>query len=509
MRSEAGRVAGAIVRVQATENATGSTADGSFTLRDIAGDTAVTVTAWAPGYYIGSTRATPGTRGAAITLSAHYTGDNPGYDWFSHEGALGSQSCGHCMPTHYAEWQSDAHSQAAVNPRFLTVYNGSDTAGNQSPRTRRVPHPDYGLITLPPDPAKPYYGPGYRLDFPDTAGNCATCHVPAAAARPAAEYAADPGEAAGIEKEGVFCEFCHKIGDVTLDPATRLPYPNRPGVLSMRLYRPSGGDDLFFGTFDDVTRRASYLPLQKESAFCAPCHFAVFWDTVVYNSYGEWLESPYSNPESGKTCQDCHMPATDDTHFVLPEKGGLERAPGRIFSHRMPGAADAELLQNTARLELAGRREGGTVLARVRVTNENAGHHMPTGHPARQVLLVLSARDSQGKELEHLGDQAVPEWGGEGLADRPGKAYAKVLEELWTGVWPSVAYWNPTTVREDTRLPALGADVTRYTFRAPAGPGPVTLEAELIYRRAFRQLAEQKKWDLRDVVMEHEESVVR
>lgn len=66
----------------------------------------------------------------------------------------------------------------------------------------------------------------------------------------------------------MFCEFCHKIGEATL-------------VLSMRLHRPKEGQQLFFGNFDDVTRRVSYLPLGEESAFCAPCHFGVFWDTVI------------------------------------------------------------------------------------------------------------------------------------------------------------------------------------------------------------------------------------
>jgi len=82
-------------------------------------------------------------------------------------------------------------------------------------------------------------------------------------------YAADPNLASGVELEGVFCELCHKIGDVILDPYTALPYPNMPGVLSLRLYRPTEGQQLFFGTFDDVTRRVSYLPLEAEGLGCS------------------------------------------------------------------------------------------------------------------------------------------------------------------------------------------------------------------------------------------------
>jgi hypothetical protein len=65
----------------------------------------------------------------------------------------------------------------------------------------------------------------------------------------------------------VFCEFCYKIGEATPDSATGLPYPNMPGVLSMRLHRPKEGQHLFFGNFDDVTRRVSYLPLGGRALF--------------------------------------------------------------------------------------------------------------------------------------------------------------------------------------------------------------------------------------------------
>jgi hypothetical protein len=293
VHDENGPVAGAVVRMRATDNATITAADGSFTLSGIAASTPVSVTAWAPGYFVGWTSAVASAEPISIAIKPYYTTDNPDYDWFSMEGAEGSKSCGHCMPS-YNEWIEDAHAQSAVNPRFLTMYSGTDVHGNQSPPIRYAFSSDYGNFPLPPDLTQPYYGPGYKLDFPDTAGNCATCHVPAAAAKPGMAYGADPNTVSGIEAEGVFCEFCHKIGDVMLDPETQLPYPNMPGLLSMRLYRSEGDQVLFFGTFDDVTRRVSYLPLEEESAFCAPCHFGVFWDVVVYDSYGEWLRWPTS-----------------------------------------------------------------------------------------------------------------------------------------------------------------------------------------------------------------------
>ncbi|MFQ6014088.1 MAG: carboxypeptidase-like regulatory domain-containing protein [Anaerolineae bacterium] len=168
VRDADGPVAGATVRVQATDNKTTTAADGSFLLSGLTATTPISVTAWAEGYFVGWTSAAPGPEPVTITIKPYYTTDNPDYGWFSLEGAEGSLSCSHCMPA-YSEWQADAHSQSAVNPRFLTMYNGTDVAGNQSPPTRFGYHRDYGSFPLRPDPNQPYYGPGYKLDFPDTA----------------------------------------------------------------------------------------------------------------------------------------------------------------------------------------------------------------------------------------------------------------------------------------------------------------------------------------------------
>jgi hypothetical protein len=506
--AEGARLPNAHVRVRTTENQT-TAVNGAFVLSDFENTEPVSVTAWTEGYYVGWVSAQPAGDPVTITLKPYYTTDNPSYNWFSHEGAEGSLSCSHCMPC-YQEWQADAHSRSAINPRFLTMYNGTDVNGNQSPLTRYAYSRDYGSFPLRPDPNLPYYGPGYKLDFPDTAGNCAACHMPAAAAKPGLAYAANPNQVSGIEKEGVFCEFCHKVGAVKLDPVSQLPYPNMPGVLSMRLFRPFDEDQLFFGNFDDVTRRVSYLPLYEQSAYCAPCHYSVFWDTLIYNSYGEWLNSPYSDPDSGKTCQDCHMPTVDYDYFVYPEKGGLIRDRGRIFSHKIPGASDQELLQNAVTLTASAWLEGQSLVVQANIINDRTGHHVPTDSPLRHIILLVRATDSKNKPLVQLDGPTIPEWGGVGdpqdgyYAGLPGKAFAKVLEELWTNISPSGAYWNPTRILSDNRLAAYASDTSLYTFAAPAS-GEINIRVELIFRRAFIELADQKGWETTDILMAEED----
>ena len=165
------------------------------------------------------------------------------------------------------------------------MYSGTDVHGNQSPPTRYGFNRDYGSFPLRPDLNQPYYGPGYKLDFSETDGNCAACHTPAASVN--APYGVNPTTVTGVAAEGVPCDFCHKVWDVRLAPATGLPYANMPGVLSFEFRRPPEGHQFFAGPYDDVAPgEDTYSALQTESRFCAPCHFGVFWETVVYNSFG-------------------------------------------------------------------------------------------------------------------------------------------------------------------------------------------------------------------------------
>ena len=90
----------------------------------------------------------------------------------------------------------------------------------------------------------------------------------------------------GDAADGISCEFCHKTAQVYINPKTDLPYEDSPGILSMRLLRPTEGNDLFFGTLNDVVRpelpaaRDFYLPAMAESSFCAGCHYGVMGGVV-------------------------------------------------------------------------------------------------------------------------------------------------------------------------------------------------------------------------------------
>ncbi len=539
----------AIVRVQATAIQTIADENGRFRIPSLPTDEPSYITAWVSGYYIAGTEANPGDE-IEIHLEVHTTEDNAKYEWLPstyHPGEGEDQGCAQChsvesafspeamlsriapLPTLIGEplgegatlpvdeWLLDAHAQSALNPRFLTMYTGQDVYGNQSPFTRYATSRDYGFFPLRPDPDKPYYGPGYKLDFPETAGNCAACHAPLTAINDA--YGVDPTSLKGIALEGISCDFCHKIWDVRLDPVSGLPLANMPGVLAYTFRRPPDGHQLFIGPLDDVAPgEDTYSPLQNQSQFCAPCHFSAFWDTPIYNSYGEWLESPYADLErakaaglsSAKTCQDCHMPPLGNTHFALPEVGGLERDPATIFSHRMPGAADEELLQNALSMNVDARREDDKIIVEVELVNDKTGHHVPTDSPLRHLILLVQVTDENGEKLELIEGNTIPEWGGIGnyeegyYANAPGTAYAKVLQELWTEISPSGAYWNPTRILSDNRIQAMESDQTSYTFKTSKASETFEVSVQLLFRRAYIDLMDQKDWDVPDILMEEE-----
>lgn len=520
-----GPISGATVRIQATTNETTTDAEGRFALT-VDKASPVTVSAWKHLYYCAKAESVSAPADdVTLRLIRYQTTDNSEFEWtppISDDPEV--VTCAFCKPGVTKIWLENAHATSAMNPRYLSMYNGTDLLGNQSPLTRYGYSRDYGRFPLRPIVDETYFGPGYKLDFPDTAGNCGACHNPGATVDDA--YGVDPNTVSGADEFGVHCDYCHKVADVILDPKTEMPYANMPGVLSSDVRRPFPDDperyELFFGPFDDdnVPEEDTRLPMIEESAFCAPCHFGVFWDTVVYNSYGEWLESPYSDDafEHAATCQACHMPAPSvvDGEIltnVAPDHGGVERDPMTLRAHSQLGASDVQFLQNAVTMTVQTTSSAGLLLIEVAITNDKTGHHVPTDSPLRHLILHVEAVDSSGQLLQLIDGPILPEWCGVGdtafgnYAGLPGVTYAKVLEELWTEHSPSGAYWNPTRIVSDNRIAAFETATSSYTFAAPDG-GATRLRISLIFRRAFKELMDQKTWNAPDILMEvHEETV--
>ncbi|MEE9466544.1 MAG: carboxypeptidase regulatory-like domain-containing protein [Candidatus Neomarinimicrobiota bacterium] len=474
-----GPIAAARVRMRATDHLTFSGLDGRFSLSELPEGSEIEITAWADGYYIASTHVTPTVGGITLTLRPYHTVDHPDYQWISPISGTAPRSCEDCHLAIMSQWATNAHGRAVSNPRFFSLYNGTDLTGTSQ------------------------IDPGYLNDFPGTAGNCANCHAPGAGVD--GYLTTNMNAVRDVITAGLHCDYCHKIGGAYLNPATGSVYPNAPGVQSQRILRPPAGDNIFFGPYDDAPDPDSYLPLMTQSQYCASCHQFRMWGTPIYESYEEWLTSPYA--AMGIHCQDCHMAPDGVTTNIAPGTGGFERDPMTIATHLQPGAANVELLQKTVSMTLFARQVVDRIEVAVTIANTGAGHHVPTDFPGRHLILEIDAGDETGRSLAQLSGPVVPEWGGP-QAGQPGQAYAKLLMDLASGDYPVVSYWKQALIVADNRIPALAADRSTYGFLLPAGADEIQLTARLLFRRLFQNAADEKGWDKPDIIMVEEELTI-
>lgn len=469
-------LAGAEVRYQGSAQSSLSDAGGRFRLVPADGESSRQVTAWKRGYYNGGVVLKPERRHYRIVLQALPSRDYAHYRWLSPRGPVHAGSGKPCATCHtpeliplMAEWAGSSHAGAATNPFFLGLFRGDE---------------ELQLVE----------GLGYRRDFPGANGNCANCHVPALALR--RPYAADPTQAQGVEREGIFCDFCHKVQEARADPNG-----GRPGVLSLNMLRPAPHQQVFFGPYADaVAGPDSYNPLYRDSRYCAACHDGRFWGVQVYGEFAEWQASPY--PARKISCQSCHMkPDGRSTRVAPAQEGSILRAPATIASHAFSGRENLDFMRSAVKMQVETELERDKAMLNVRVVlrNSGAGHHLPSGNPMRNLILLVEAKDSAGQPLPQLGGSRVPAWGGEGDPDKgnyaglPGKGFAKVLttpqrypadRRFGDGRAPlyPAPHWRQVVVESDNRLPAEGEDASDYSFPMDAAE----VSVRLVHRRSFR-----------------------
>lgn len=460
------------------------------------------ITAGKFGYFNGATVFSENIKEYRIILKPILKEDNKEYEWLSSKSSHSkkyrnnlneAKPCEVCHPAVLKEWLQDAHSTSAANKVFLSFFNGTD----QSEKT---------------------CSPGYRLDFPKSNGNCASCHVPALALN--APFHADPNKVEGVAKEGIFCDFCHKISGVSVDQTG-----GRPGVMSYEFQRPDDGHQVFYGPYSDVyPGEDGYHPLYKKSHYCAPCHHGKFWDILVYSEFQEWLESSYR--KRNIHCQDCHMPSLKNmTRFALENQGGVLRNPDTIPSHVNLGIQDEAFMKEAIDLSVQSFINKDALNISVTIKNTNAGHHYPTGNPMRNMILLVEVKDDRGYLLDMFHGERVPVWGGVGSVEKgnfsglPGKGFAKVLKDAklypdkrqkhFSSEYPA-PHWRPTYIESDNRIPADGKDKSSYQFQIPKQVSwPISVSVRLIFRRTYKKWSDAKGLDIPDMVVAAYDTSIR
>lgn len=480
---------GAIVKWQASSEKVITDNKGNFELKKSGKSNSDLISAWKNGYFNGGTVYKEGSNNIKIVLSPLYFNDNKNYNFVDPVPNLTDviKNCGDCHSSIiYKQWSNNSHAKSASNPLFFDLYNGTDASGNKKVQ------------------------PGYKIDYEYSNGNCGNCHAPAAAINNFNNV--DMNNLTQAEKLGVSCDFCHKVKDVKLNLNSSV----FTGVMNYEMLRPPEDHQIFFGPYTDVLDPDVYSEKFSQSLFCAPCHRGGYWGIPIYDSYDQWANSQYA--KEGVSCQDCHMTPDGKTTNFAPGKGGVERDPKTIYTHILYGSRDSAFIASAVKLSVKVAIKKGNAVVDVVVENTGAGHHIPTDQPMRNILLVVRAFDSKGKELKYNGKNIIPFWGGRGnvkdgnYEGYPGKGFAKILFEDWTQyerikvgpksqqIYPA-PQWRTVKIKYDTRIPAMGQDKSKYEFELNKTGNAYTVVCSLIYRRTFKSWAQMKNWNLKDLVI--------
>lgn len=489
----------AIVSIQSTNIKIYTDRQGRFSFDRDMNPTLRNITAWKSGYYCWGTPSKIGFRNR-ITLTEMPKADNEQYEWIASliqnplgqiTGHKGLKPCETCHPQIAAEWKQNTHAQSARNPVFFAFFNGDNSDSKI----------------------------GFKKDFPHSNGNCAACHIPGAAVH--APFGTDPNTVKGVDSEGVFCDFCHKIRDVDIDGNG-----GRPGVLSIQLHRPPRDRHIFYGPFNDIfaVDESSYNPIYSESRFCAPCHYGKFWDNSIYSEFQEWQESDYAR--DGVSCQACHMPPTGDMPVFAPKRlGAAQRDPMKVPSHLQLGVRHPGFMRRSISMQVDAEFDGDKLRVSVNVRNTGAGHHYPTGSPFRNMIMVVRAANAKGAPLPLIEGDTVPIWGGEGdpgfgnFAGLPGKGFAKIFKDTppypgpnsvrqFKYAFPS-PYWRPAVLFSDNRIPANKSDASIYVFNASDFGKECTVVVQLIFRRAFKNQLDELGLDIPDLELARKKIIIK
>lgn len=278
--------------------------------------------------------------------------------------------CEECHDKMRGEWKTSAHARAATAPGYLAA---RDQVGSR-------------------------------------ARECDGCHAPLAVYLGADDPAA---------LEGVTCDVCHNIKEVAMTES-RGRFDLQ--VYDMVKYGPlCDADDHYF-------HRMGCSELHSESELCGACHQLVVpgaSDTPlpVLTTYADWKAGPYA--ADGITCQVCHMPGVR-----APVAEGSEPR-GNVPYHDFFGGPEP-LRQRAISLDVTVTGTGEAIAVDIAIGNARAGHYVPSGLPARRLLVRARMMAEDGEVLA-----SEERWLGRTLVDASGA---------------EVPFYRAVRVAADTRI---------------------------------------------------------
>jgi Cytochrome c554 and c-prime len=319
-----------------------------------------------------------------------------------------AEYCGNCHRAIEQGWNESVHSQAMESRLFQDALQMANS--DLGPQARRV---------------------------------CLGCHSPTVAAT------GDYSLSLKVSWEGITCDYCHSIRSVKTggrNPWAVVEYNN-----------------IMEGPWKGVTspvHGTAYSPLHTSSLLCATCHqYRNALGFPVLTTYSEWQKGPY--PAKHEGCQSCHMYRVKG-EVVDPR---VKRTPDDgINLHQMPGSHSLTQLNKAIRGQLSVKHDGGQLQVEVDVTNQGAGHMVPTGSPLRKLILQVIVAPFGGKKIEQ--ERVFTRV----VADQHGKILNR--EDL--------VFMKAAKVVSDTRLKPGETRKESLTFPVPQGVRS-TVQANFIY----------------------------
>ncbi|HYL83445.1 MAG TPA: multiheme c-type cytochrome [Candidatus Angelobacter sp.] len=325
------------------------------------------------------------------------------------KGPQTAEYCGDCHRAIYDGWKRSAHATAMESRLFQDAL--------------RMTESDFGG---------------------DARNVCLRCHSPLAAS------SGDLSLMRKVSWEGITCDYCHSVQDVT----------------------PAGGNHIARVEFNGVKSGPSadavspvhgtrFSKVHTTSLVCSACHdYRNSLGFQVLTTYSEWEKSPYA--KAGQQCQSCHMygvqgKVVDVRVTNIPAQG--------INLHQMPGSRSVEQLNRAIQSQISTKRQGDKVNVIVKLTNAGAGHYVPTGSPMRKLILEV--------RLDPFG---------EGQALRAERVYARTIRDQKGAPVgrENVAFLKGAAVVEDTRLAPKETRTETFSFDLPPGRR-ARVEANLYY----------------------------
>ena len=333
-------------------------------------------------------------------------------------------ACGACHSRVYDEWSESWMARSFSNATFQAIYAYRTESDKQNATT--------------------------------TAQGCLRCHAPLGF------LSQDVSGERAETKEGVSCDFCHRVVEVDERSAhLHVAELSTDGAI----YGPTAGID----SPAHPTRQSTVF---ADSSLCALCHVDRSADGIpLEHTFAEWKGSEFARRGIG--CADCHMPQKEGPATDVP---GLTQRRSTHASHRFHGGhANSPMLQAAARVEVLSADASREL--QISVRNSSVGHNFPS-NGAHLAALAL--------EIEIIGPDGS-------VLRREVRSY----RSLWSNTFGSLdsrgqeaAGDITVTAARDTTLGPLEVRVEK--FPAELLHGGVSGTVQLIYRKIPRHVGLQR-----------------